>query len=263
MAESRWISPSSNHTSLCLAVSQPLPRPPKGPRVLQRGTGGPRSARASCPFSPRGIFRPQSRWGGVSEVKRLRGQAATYRLWGAPPLHAIAAPVAPIFWSEQRSGASQRDRAVGVGASSVPRIGREPSVPGSPFDAPLATASVPLVPRQGGMVLDPAAGQGIFIQDLYCRPGRSCDLCVRPDRHLGHAPFGHLIKDCSMKRWDEQFRKYDSTATAKSTNNLCAPDTLAKCTAASNAPRTAGNASAQLPSTPIAQRLYPKVEKEV
>ncbi|KAJ1159821.1 hypothetical protein NDU88_000326 [Pleurodeles waltl] len=104
---------------------------------------------------------------------RLRGQAATYRLWGAPSLHTIAAQAALTFWGEQRSGASQCDRAAGVGTSSVPRIGREPSAPDSFFNAPLATASVLLIPRQGGMVLDPAAGQGVFVQDLYCRPGRS------------------------------------------------------------------------------------------
>ncbi|KAJ1187470.1 hypothetical protein NDU88_004246 [Pleurodeles waltl] len=155
MAESRWISPSSIHTSLCLVASRLLPRPTKGPRVLQRGTGGPRSACASCPLSPRSVLRPLSRWGGVPEAKRLRGQAAIYRLWGAPSLLAIAALAALIFWSEQRSGASQCDRAAGMGASSVPRIGREPSAPGSSFYAPLATASVLLVPRQGGMVLDP------------------------------------------------------------------------------------------------------------
>ncbi|KAJ1122479.1 hypothetical protein NDU88_000965 [Pleurodeles waltl] len=157
MAESRWISPSSIHTSLCLVASWLLPRPTKGPRVLQRGTGGPRSARTSRPLSPRSVLRPQSRWGGVPEAKRLRGQAATYRLWGAPSLLTIVALAAPIFWNERRSGASQRDRAAGVGAPSVPRIGRKLSAPGSSFDAPLATASVPLVPRQGGMVLDPAA----------------------------------------------------------------------------------------------------------
>ncbi|KAJ1131852.1 hypothetical protein NDU88_010184 [Pleurodeles waltl] len=155
MAESRWISPSNIHTSLCQVASRLLPRPTKGPRVLQRGTGGPRSARASRPLCPRSVLRPQSRWGGVPEAKRLRGQAATYRLWGAPSLHAIAALAAPIFWSEQRSGTSQRDRAAGVGASSVPRIGREPSAPGSSFDAPLATASVLLVPQQGGWFSTP------------------------------------------------------------------------------------------------------------
>ncbi|KAJ1126975.1 hypothetical protein NDU88_005381 [Pleurodeles waltl] len=84
MAESRWISPSSIHTSLCLVASRLLPRPTKGPRVLQRGTGGPRSARVFRPLSPRSFLRPQSRWRGVPEAKRLRGQAATYRLLGSP-----------------------------------------------------------------------------------------------------------------------------------------------------------------------------------
>ncbi|KAJ1213198.1 hypothetical protein NDU88_000837 [Pleurodeles waltl] len=141
MAESRWISPSSIHTSLCLVASRLLPRPTKGPRVLQRGTGGPRSARASCPLSPRSVLRPQSRWGGVPEAKRLRGQATTYRLWGAPSLHAmrlrplrffgassVRAPPSAIV---RRGWAPRASR--GSGASQVPQAApstlRSPPLP--------------------------------------------------------------------------------------------------------------------------------------
>ncbi|KAJ1198186.1 hypothetical protein NDU88_002030 [Pleurodeles waltl] len=155
MAESRWISPSSIHTSLCLVASQILSRPTKGPRVLQRGTGGPRSARASRPISPRSVLRPQSRWGGVPEAKRLRGQAATYRLLGSPVAPRGRGSGHSDFRSERCLGASQRDRAAGVGATSVPQIGREPSAPGSTFAAPLANASVLLVPQRGGWFSTP------------------------------------------------------------------------------------------------------------
>ncbi|KAJ1199891.1 hypothetical protein NDU88_003723 [Pleurodeles waltl] len=69
---------------------------------------------------------------------------------GSSAVRSIAAPVASVFHSQQRSGVSQRDRAAEEGTPSVPRIGREAGVSGSSLGSPPTAASVPLVPRLGG-----------------------------------------------------------------------------------------------------------------
>ncbi|KAJ1151455.1 hypothetical protein NDU88_004235 [Pleurodeles waltl] len=154
-----------------LGTSRLLPCLSKGLRAFQGDTGGSQGVCAPPRYVRCSAGRTRHQQDGAPEVEQARGQAATHRRQEPRPFSRSRRRLCP--------GISQCGNMMRKDAWIAPRCGCVPAALIDLLAAAPAATPVTVSPKLGEVVFVPAAGPGVFIQDIYFGPGTGLQF-MRP-----------------------------------------------------------------------------------